>query len=238
MIRLLIAACMIAQLSGCVIVPTHVTPPPPTAAVGRIKVVVPQPDVGAHAVYVGEIPWHFARLTLAPADGRSSPTVQTLANYRGDLVANGPIADLRPGAYAVRVDLVQVGNDHVEHVVATGLLEEQQLNVGGGNSLEVMVHPTEANSHVALTPSVLSTVAAPYWAGTVIVHDTTIIDRGWSHHDTVVIHQASEEDPALLHVEDTSSSDDTPSNDDPWAGYEEDEPDSSSESDDRSDDDT
>jgi hypothetical protein len=200
MIRMLIAACTIAQLAGCVIVPTHVVPPPPTAAVGRIKVVVPQPDVGPHAMYVGEIPWHYARLTLAPLDGGSSPLVQTLASDRGDLVANGPIADLKPGAYNVRVELVQVGYDHAEHVVASGQLDNHQLKVGNGNSLELMVHPTELGSHVALTPTSLPRVSAPYWAGTTIIHETTIVDRP----DETVEVRANEDDGPVLHVEDAS----------------------------------
>jgi hypothetical protein len=235
MLRLLIAAGLIAQLSGCVFVPvSHVAPPPPTAAVGRIKVVVPQPDVGAHAVYVGEIPWHYARLTLAPLDGRSSPTVQTLSNYRGDLRANGPIENLRPGAYNVRVELIQLGYDRAEHVVAGGQLEAQQLNVGGGNSLELMVHPMEANSHVALTPAALPGNSGPYWAGTVIVHDTTVIDRGFPRE--VVVHEASRDEDPYLYMEDTTEA----ASDDPWASYGEDEDwsDDDLSDDDKDDDDT
>lgn len=208
MIRKLIAACTIAQLAGCVVVPTHVdVVAPPTAAIGRIKVVVPLPDVGAHAMYVGGVPWHYARLTLTPVGG-GSPMVTTLSSYRGDLMANGPIEGLRPGAYLAHVDLVQLTAQGLEVVVASGDLPSQQLAVGNANSLELMVHPTELGSHLALTPTALPSYSAPYYASTTIIHQTTIYDRREVYDQAV---EVSADEDTDLHVEDAQE--------DVWAGW-------------------
>jgi hypothetical protein len=211
MIRKLLAACTIAQLAGCVVVPTHVNIPAPTAAIGRIKVVVPLPDVGAHAMYVGGVPWHYARLTLTP-EGGGTPLVATLSSYRGDLSANGPIDGLRPGAYLAHVDLIQVTARGSELVVASGDLPSQQLALGNGNSLELMVHPTELGSHLALTPTSLPSYAAPYYNATTIINQTTIYDRREIYEQTVEV-RADEE----LEVEDVQE--DEGWSDEDWADW-------------------
>jgi hypothetical protein len=218
MTRFMLKAWIAASLftTGCVFVPVGPPPMPVAgAAVSQIRVVVPQPYVGADALMVSSVVWHKARLVLSPVNGHGE-VVHTLEAHNGGLRARAPIEGLPPGQYNVRTELIQELPSGVERVVAKSELSGDKavtLN-NGANALQVMVLPMVAGTQLALSPTeryvprTSSSSRNDRWNSTVTVSDGPSWVEGGIGVLGAIIEAASVDESPSYHTKSRPSDDD------------------------------